>query len=626
MKMNKLRSLWQYISSWQLLVSFYRAFESAIFRFPMVLLNNVVGVYAAIRLTAPLPPPDEWHLTKLVLCCLVGFPLFLSLALLKERRQYNTKQRLLADGAGILVLSVLYLTFSPGHMNIQDAWLFALSLGAAVLLLSFVNFISRYTDTAFWQFNRRLIERALWSGIYAGILLAGTFLAFFSLKELFNLYVSERTYAIAAILIYGLIANTYFMAGVPENIEDLEQDIHYPQQFLQLVAFVLFPLLLLYTLILYAYLVKILVVWSLPKGWLSYLVLSYAALGITALLMTYPIQQRLTNRWMYFLIRFFFPLLLPLLALNAVGIAVRIDEYGWTEARYFIVILNAWLWLMSLYFVFSKKKLLSFLPFTLFVLFLFALVSPWNLFSVSLKSQQSELIRLLKQHNVLGADGLIRFNTDFQWQPDTQERVISIIRFYEKRQKLDYLMPLLPRAMDTLFTADKSESYRANVLLNALQIKQDIPIHLSQARRVEVYCPSEAVIPVQGYDFLLLVVCSDCPSAPAQTVALPGRPLFYLNFPQAPHNRLILQSSDATREAIIIDLNPLLASVESRAKGQDATWTTSLELAPTEFSLIQEGTHYQAKLLLQSLYVEYYPDSPPRIIEMHGRLLLRFID
>ncbi len=56
----------------------------------MVLLNNVVGVYAAIRLTAPLPPPDEWHLTKLVLCCLVGFPLFLSLALLKERRQYQT--------------------------------------------------------------------------------------------------------------------------------------------------------------------------------------------------------------------------------------------------------------------------------------------------------------------------------------------------------------------------------------------------------------------------------------------------------------------------------------------------------------------------------------------------------
>lgn len=623
--MNKLQRLWQYINSWQLLISFYRAFESAIFRFPMVLLNNVVGVYAAIRLTGSPAPPDDWYLTKLLLCCLTGFPLFLSLALLKERRQYNTRERLLTDGAGVLLLTVLYLSFSQTDASPQDGWLFALSLGAAVLLLSFVNFISRYTDTAFWQFNRHLIERALWSGIYATILLGGAVVAFISLKELFNLSIAERTYAISAILIYGIIANTYFLAGVPENIEDLEQDIHYPQQFLQLVAFVFFPLLLLYTFILYAYFVKILIVWSLPKGWLSYLVLSYAALGITTLLMTYPIQQRLTNKWMYLLIRFFFPLLLPLLALNAVGIGVRIAEYGWTEARYFIVILNVWLWLISLYFIISKKKLLSFLPFTLCVLFLFALLSPWNIFSVSLRSQQNELIRLLKQSNAIGADGLIRFNTDFQWHTEEQERIMSIIEFYEKRRKLDYLLPLLPRAMDTLFVADKSESYRANVLLNALQIRRDIPIHLSMARRVEVFTSPQAVIPVQGYDFMISIACVTCPEAPAQPITFPGRALFHLNYPLPPYNRLILQGSDRP-EDVIIELMPLLSSIESKIEKQAEERDITLELPASTLSLIQEGNGYQAKLLLQSLYIEYYPDTPPRITHMEGRLLLRFID
>ncbi|NIK74259.1 hypothetical protein FHS56_001772 [Thermonema lapsum] len=625
MKTIRLQDIWQYINSRHLLISFYRAFESAIFRFPMVLLNNVVGVYAAIRLTGSLPPAEAWYLSKLLLCCLVGFPSFLSLALLKERLQYNTRQRLFADGVGVLLLTVLYLAFSPTSLTPQDGWLFVLSLGSTVLLLSFVNFMSRYTDTAFWQFNRCLIERALWSGIYATILFGGVAVAFVSLNELFYLSIPNRVYPIAAILIYGIIANTHFLAGVPANIEDLEQDIHYPQQFLQLVAFVFFPLLLLYSFILYAYLVKILLVWALPKGWLSYLVLSYAILGIATLLMTYPIQQRLTNRWMYLLIRFFFPLLLPLLALNAVGIGVRIAEYGWTEARYFIVLFNVWLWLVSLYFIISKKKLLSFLPFTLCVLFLFALLSPWNIFSVSLKSQQSELIRLLKKSNALGANGLIRFHTDFQWQMHEQERIVSIIQFYERRHKLDYLMPLLPRAMDTLFVADKSERYRAHVLLNALQIRQDIPIHLSHARRIEVFTPKSLVMPVQGYDFMLTVSCVTCPEAAAQPVTLPGRPLFYLNFPAPPYNRLILQGSNHKQE-VVIELAPLLHSIELRAEAKAEKNDISLELLPAELTIIQESDSYQAKLLLQSLYVEYYPDMPPRITHMEGQLLLRFID
>jgi hypothetical protein len=85
-----------------------------------------------------------------------------------------------------------------------------------------------------------------------------------------------------------------------------------------------------------------------------------------------------------------------------VAIFTRVLQYGYTEARYFVLLISLWLTILVLYFVFFKKATIKFIPISLFIFGLFALIFPYlNVFSVSIRSQENELIEVLKENNLL---------------------------------------------------------------------------------------------------------------------------------------------------------------------------------------------------------------------------------
>lgn len=616
-----------YFSGWHLLLKLFRAFEAAIFRFPTVFINNLVWIYAGIQLNNKnIADFQQEYLTRLLFCSLVGFPLFLSIALLKERENFNTRKRFAADILGVVLLSVLFFSLTPPSSKIQNIWLFALSLSAAILLLSFVNFFSRYTDNSFWHFNRLLIERFFRSLLYVFILTLGILIAFAALKVLFYIELAERIYGNIFILLLGLFANTYFLAGIPKDIEALEQETRYPQQFVPLIAFVLFPLLLLYTIILYAYLLKIAVKWSLPNGSLAVFVLTYALLGLATLLMSYPIHRALSSRWMFWLIRFFFPLLLPLLLLNLLGIYVRIYSYGWTETRYMIFLVTVWLVIISLYFILSKRRLLSVLPFSLLFCLIFALVSPWNLFAVALDSQRKELIKILQKSGGIDANGIVRIGKPFEWNIIQQERLQSIITFFEQRRRLDMLAPLFPKTMDTLFATQYSEAHQSRVLKRTLQLTNDDLSEntLSQEHLLRLHSGDESSsLAIQGYDFLIRIDCKNCSEAFHEPIQLLNRGVYVINYPHRHQHYITLQQENWM---LRIDMNPLLEAIVSKAiRNQASTPWQQLVLPPASLTLIQEGEDYQTKLIISQMDIVMSDDQILYIKHLNADLLVRFL-
>lgn len=102
-----------------------------------------------------------------------------------------------------------------------------------------------------------------------------------------------------------------------------------------LMNFIVSPALVIYNVILYLYFIKITFLWSLPKGGIAYIVLTFFCL----LLFGKGVQPVLRHRYFDWYYRYFSVwVLLPLVMLWT-SICYRVNEYGWTEWRVYLVLI-----------------------------------------------------------------------------------------------------------------------------------------------------------------------------------------------------------------------------------------------------------------------------------------------
>src|SRR5690606_23580365 len=112
-----------------------------------------------------------------------------------------------------------------------------------------------------------------------------------------------------------------------------------------------------------------------------------------------------------------------------------------SEPRYFVLLLAVWISLIFVYFVFYKKANIKFIPISLFVFGLFALIFPFlNAFSVSKNSQKKELVKILTENNLL-KDGKINFNQTVEYTLVNELKDKFV--YLDKRNERDFLVSFL---------------------------------------------------------------------------------------------------------------------------------------------------------------------------------------
>ena len=108
------------------------------------------------------------------------------------------------------------------------------------------------------------------------------------------------------VLLAGVFNTWYFLADIPQNFDELDESDDYPKGLKIFTQFVLLPLVSIYLLILYAYIGRILIQWSWPVGWVSYLVIGFSTLGDFFIADCFPVQEKEENRWIKNFSRSFF--------------------------------------------------------------------------------------------------------------------------------------------------------------------------------------------------------------------------------------------------------------------------------------------------------------------------------
>ncbi len=424
-----------------------------VLNYPLVLLMSLATVIVIVYGIETNPNNvEEYLLLRLGITFALGISSQFALKMLAQR----IKNGLVWQLTGILFLIGFFFVFPSEEKNFSEVYGFIIvpTFILSHLLVAFISFTKNENEeTNFWQYNKNLFINLFLTAVFTGVLTSGVQLAILAVQELFNFDFKGEIYLETFATLSILGSTSIFLLFNESGLEYLEKEGSYPVVLKFFTQFILIPLLIIYVVILYFYCLKITINWELPRGWVSYLVLAYSIVGIFALLLVHPLHKEKAKSWIILFSKIFYYTLIPLIVLLFVAIFTRVLQYGYTEARYFVLLISVWLTTVVFYFIFFKKATIKFIPISLFAFGVFALIFPYfNAFSVSKRSQENELKQILT-NNKLMVNGLIDFKAPIA--DSLKNEVESKFEYLSQRSDKDYLKTYLDAKTKALVEKDK---------------------------------------------------------------------------------------------------------------------------------------------------------------------------
>lgn len=475
-------------------------------RFPLAVITVIIAAATSIYLIEQ-NDSDMKHLEpwiKLLLTSSLALPFFVAVTFITETNDFDNSRKKVFHVVALIIVFLYYWHFDEKLHPFDYLRTFVLNI-ALHLFVSYSPYLKTYNENGFWQFNKTLFLRFLLSILYSGVLYSGLSIGFLAIDILFDVKINENIYFHLWIFIAGIFNTIFFLAGIPQNVRELDADTSYPKGLKVYTQFVLLPLVTVYLLILYVYGFKILASWQLPHGWVSYLVICFSVAGIFSLLMIHPVKDNEQNKWMSIYSRWYFWLLFPLLILLAVAIYVRVDNYGITENRYFLIALTIWLFFTIVYFLFSKKKNIQWIPVSLSIVAVLSIFGPWGAFAVSENSQVERLEKLLSENNILQNGKIVPAKDTISFKAEAE--IASIIRYFDQSHGYKKIQPWFDKDLEKLF-ADKDSVdeyvYKPEIVLNEMGLQNNYGWRESDEeyyqKNFNYYAAHESNIIISGYD------------------------------------------------------------------------------------------------------------------------------
>lgn len=427
------------------------------FRLPVVvaIIASAIGIFLIYRDKAD----DEsfWILRNMLMALYLSLPALTAAYLFAEHFALKAIPAC-ALKLATLGLFILYYALMPEHFATTDTVRFLFYCVATIGTLFFVPLVLGYASPAARRFLLGLAGRAAWGYFIAMVLYGGLTFAILAVQFLFLPEWRDSWKVITSLLIAatGIVFPWVTLSYIPP-VNQLDTMPIHEKMVGALGKFVLIPIVSFYLTILYLYFTKVLLLTELPKGWVSYLVLSFSAAGIWTYIMVLE-EARIGGGIAPRFAKWLWRALLPLLFLLWYAIAQRTEAYGITERRYILIIMAVLLSVWVIYFIISKGKNILIIPTTLAVAAVVISFGPWGAFEVSFRSQRGELVDLLTQYNLL-ADGKITALKGEMSFAD-RKKLSSVLMYLEEHWGLERIGDLLPADITLNQKSDGQRYYR----------------------------------------------------------------------------------------------------------------------------------------------------------------------
>lgn len=373
-------------------------------------------------------PDIRENLMKLVRIFALGIPLSLCIKLFFERlKEYKRITIFLTYIGGAILLMLYYLFLLNDFKMVSMTRYFSVTL-ILYLTFLFIPYISKKDN--FELYVIKVFTSFFTTFIYSIVLYLGLCAILFTVNKLLGINVEYQIYYYTWLIVSLVFAPCFFLAGVPyKNRAFTLRD--YPKLLKILILYIIIPLITIYTAILYIYFIKIIITWKWPQGLVSHLVLWYSVITAAVLFFIYPFIEN--NSWAKTLMKVFPKVLIPLIVMMFFSIGIRINAYGVTENRYYVVILGLWVFLIMLYFSICKKFKNIILPMSLAIIILISTFGPFSSYSISKYSQNKRFTNILSKNSMI-SEGEIIPNSNISTEDKNQ--ISSILSYFNNKHSL----------------------------------------------------------------------------------------------------------------------------------------------------------------------------------------------
>jgi hypothetical protein len=552
---------------------------------------------------------SHYYYSNIIMSCYLGMLLFIAIQIYVERKKLKTIIAILLKLLAVAALICYYFSLPEKFMVISFTR-FSLFTIALHLLIAFVPFITKGELNGFWQYNKIIFLRILTSALYTIVLYLGLALA---IEKLFKVNISGKIYSDLWILLTGIFNTWFFLAGFPLNFSELDLKKDYPKGLKIFTQYILLPLVSIYLLILYAYMFRIIITAQWPVGWVSYLVIGFSIGGILSLLLIYPVRNDENNKWILIFSHFFYFALFPLIILLFLAVKRRVNDYGITEQRYFILILALWLLFIAVYFLLSKSKNIKLIPVSLCILTLAASFGPWGAFNVSLASQENHLKSLLNKYSMLDKGKIVKAKDTIAFKDHKQ--ISSIIDYLVSVHGYKTLQPYFVQNLDSLFngTQDNYDYNKVDRLHSMMNISRvydyQTEINESVNTYFEFYTNStNHAFAIQGYDYFISdysSVAYNPLDSSCNTYLLEKNSISICYDPKKEQ----IAISSGKDSSILFDLSSLIGLLEKK-------YGDNRSVPQNEMILISENSFLKAKIVFKEIHYQKHQKQKNNISDV----------
>ena len=421
------------------------------------------------------------QLLKVILMLAIALPYTAVIKLLTEYYLKGNLFRILGDSI-VLISVIIGSIFLPDKLAEREILLIVILI--ALGYLGFIIMPYLLKRISFPIYVLKIATTFFITILYSLVLYLGTISIVFALEQLFDLNVSYTLYTDIWIFIAGFFSVTFFLGNVPAK-DALFDLTNYTKIYRYLFTIIVIPLLGIFTVILYAYFVKILIGGELPKGVIASLVLWYGLISGVILFFVQPLlESNLIARWFRRL--YPFALMIPV-GMMFYSLYLRIAQYGITPPRYYSVLAGIWILGTLVYTIAHKKFIPQMLVLYGMILLFISAVGPLDAYKMTMRDQSSRFTKLLTTVDMLDEDGMIKPNSSLS--EDEQKEVLSYIHYAEDIECLTLLKPV-----------PKHYSYKTTKEILGFEDDFSYDYSSREYYYYSYYFDASSIIDITGYD------------------------------------------------------------------------------------------------------------------------------
>ena len=562
--------------------------KKGIGRFPVTVVFSLILFIVAIFTIESdfyiLPEEDLW-----IKYLIIAIPLSASVELIREKYLENKRSSFfrIISFFGILLFIFLLKIFFKNHFATETINITATILIFYVLFY-LIPIIYRNEDKE--KYLQSVVGNQMITIGFSIVLFLGLS-AIVGTIDVLLINLPNTIYFDNFVFSASIFGVAFFVSRLKRKDESLK-DYNLPKIVEVLICYILIPLILIYTAILYLYFVKIIFTLKMPKGIVSHLVLWYTTFSLFIIIMATPITYK--NKFAKFYKKYFPLISIPLILLALFSINERIFQYGVTENRYLVVILILWLLFNMIFIIKADVKwvLISFIFAVLVAIF-----SPFNLVNVSINSQNKRLERILKKNGIIQNKKFINKNNELSQR--TKNEIMSIIDYFYnnaseiKRKKIKILEKTYEKPEDFMKVIGVNDSWKSyeNIDIQEKNIVSDIALKTDD---------DIEITKIKGYDYLIYDFSVSYPLDTNETKEIDnnGYKIILKN------ENLTIKNIQKNTEILNINLNKIAneiyLKIKEKAKRQNQSY---VKLPENDLTYLSETKNSKYKIVFYEIHL-----------------------